>query len=513
MATKEIATVLYFFSTKEEMCFMKLKTRLTIACLSIILGPILLWSIVLFSFGSFKIHTYEQNFGVSISVDNLVNSAQTVNESTHALWEEMHVQAAKDAELFLDDNYLDTMNEQLKEKLSCLIIIKDGELIYNGGGQEGNLLARPLAQFDDGEDEDGRPVYINQPIRALVKPLSIQFSDGSAGMACIVTPLSALVPGFRSMVFEVLALVVLVMVVIVLLMIMWVYRGIKRPIDELRAATEQIASGNLDFTLEARGDDEISNLTRDFEQMRRQLKESEEQRNRYDNESRELISNISHDLKTPITTVKGYVEGIMDGVADTPEKMDRYIRTIYNKANDMDRLINELTFYSKIDTNRIPYNFVTLNVADFFDDCAEELSINLEDQKISFCYENLVDRTTQIIADPEQLKRVVDNIVGNSVKYMDKTERRIELRILDAEDFIQVELEDNGKGIAPKELASIFDRFYRADAARSSTGGSGIGLSIVRKIIEDHSGNIWAKSKLGQGTTMCIVIRKYRAPV
>ena len=91
--------------------------------------------------------------------------------------------------------------------------------------------------------------------------------------------------------------------------------------------------------------------------MRRRLKESTEEKNLMEKENRELISNISHDLKTPITAVKGYVEGIMDGVADTPEKMDRYVRTIYNKTNEMDHLINELTFYSKIDTNRIPYTF------------------------------------------------------------------------------------------------------------------------------------------------------------
>ena len=90
-----------------------------------------------------------------------------------------------------------------------------------------------------------------------------------------------------------------------------------------------------------------------------------------DKENKELISNISHDLKTPVTAIKGYAEGIMDGVADTPEKMDKYIRTIYNKATEMDRLINELTLYSKIDTNRIPYNFSTIPVSAYFDDCAK----------------------------------------------------------------------------------------------------------------------------------------------
>ena len=245
--------------------------------------------------------------------------------------------------------------------------------------------------------------------------------------------------------------------------------------------------------------------------MRQRLKESEEEKEKYDRENKELISNISHDLKTPITTVKGYVEGIMDGVADTPEKMDRYIKTIYNKANDMDRLINELTFYSKIDTNRIPYTFNKINVAEYFEDCAEEVCLDLEERGIQFTYENRVDRNTVIIADAEQMKRVINNIIGNSVKYIDKPKGKIQLRITDAGDFIQVELEDNGKGIAARDLPSIFDRFYRTDASRNSAqGGSGIGLSIVRKIIEDHGGKIWASSQLGRGTTLYFVIRKYQ---
>ena len=144
------------------------------------------------------------------------------------------------------------------------------------------------------------------------------------------------------------------------------------PLVKLKKATQNIKEGNLDFVLEVDGDDEFSELCRDFEEMRKRLKESAEEKVLMDKENKELISNISHDLKTPITAVKGYVEGIMDGVADTPEKIDRYVKTIYNKTNEMDHLINELTFYSKIDTNRIPYTFSKLNVEDYFSVIAQK---------------------------------------------------------------------------------------------------------------------------------------------
>jgi len=209
--------------------------------------------------------------------------------------------------------------------------------------------------------------------------------------------------------------------------------------------------------------------------------------------------------------VKGYVEGIMDGVADSPEKMDRYIRTIYNKANEMDRLINELTFYSKIDTNRMPYTFSKIKVANYFEDCIEELSLDLEAKNIEVAYFNYTEENTVIIADAEQLKRAINNIINNSVKYRDKERGYINIRIQDVGDFIQVEIEDNGKGIGAKELAYVFDRFYRTDTSRnSSQGGSGIGLSIVKKIIDDHGGKIWATSKETTGTVIHFVLRKYQ---
>ena len=292
---------------------------------------------------------------------------------------------------------------------------------------------------------------------------------------------------------------------------LWIYRSIAVPLVKLKKATKNIKEGNLDFVLEVEGNDEFSQLCQDFEEMRKRLKESTEEKILMDKENKELISNISHDLKTPITAVKGYVEGIMDGVADTPEKMDRYVRTIYNKTNEMNHLINELTFYSKIDTNRIPYTFSKLNVEDYFSDCAEELGLEMETRGIELVYANYVEKGVQVIADGEQIRRVIHNIVSNAIKYMEKPRGIIQLRVKDVGDFIQVEIEDNGKGIAAKDLPYIFDRFYRTDVSRnSSKGGSGIGLSIVKKIMEDHGGKVWATSRLGIGTIMYFVLRKYQ---
>lgn len=295
---------------------------------------------------------------------------------------------------------------------------------------------------------------------------------------------------------------------------LWIYRSVATPLVKLRKATQNIKDGNLDFVLDVEGADEFAELCRDFEEMRRRLKESAEEKLVLDKENKELISNISHDLKTPITAVKGYVEGIMDGVADAPEKMDRYVRTIYNKTVEMDHLINELTFYSKIDTNRIPYTFSKLNVEDYFSDCAEEVGLELETRGIQLCYANYVDSDVQVIADGEQIRRVIHNIISNAIKYMDKGKGMkgiIQIRVKDVGDFVQVEIEDNGKGIAAKDLPYIFDRFYRTDVSRNSAkGGSGIGLSIVRKILEDHGGKVWATSREDIGTIMYFVLRKYQ---
>ena len=290
----------------------------------------------------------------------------------------------------------------------------------------------------------------------------------------------------------------------------WINKDIYKPLKELSAAMQHIAEGDFDYRMTQAREDELGTLFENYEQMRLQLKENEEEKADNEKKSKELVSNISHDLKTPITSIKGYVEGIMDGVADTPEKMDKYIKTIYNKANDMDKLINELTTYSGIDSNKIPYHFHIINVSDYFSDCVEEVGLDLESKNIHLNYTNLAPADTCIVADPEQLKKVINNIIGNSIKYMGHNNGVIDIRILDEGESVKIEIEDNGKGIPAKDIGNVFERFFRSDASRNSMqGGSGIGLSIVKKIIEDHGGYVWATSKEGEGTCMHFVIRKY----
>ena len=244
-------------------------------------------------------------------------------------------------------------------------------------------------------------------------------------------------------------------------------------------------------------------------EMKKTLEDAAKEKQEFDAENRLLIRNISHDLKTPITAIKGYAEGIMDGVANTPEKREKYLRTIISKANDMDALIDELTLYSKIDTNRNPYELTMVNIQKFIEEYVSDIKDDLDNQNIELVYYSHLTKEEVVVGDKEQLRRVLNNIISNSVKYMDKKKGLIGIRLRDGDGFVTVEVEDNGKGIPKKDLPYVFDRFYRSDFSRNSnTGGSGIGLSIVKKIVEDHGGKIHATSDEGAGTVMHFTLKK-----
>lgn len=489
---------------------MKFKTRLLITSILIIVIPLLLTGVAFTFIGVYVVNS-EQEFGApGRNYISVAYTLETYNQMTEKVMLDVG-DTLRDTPGGIEDvEYLEKINDDLASKSSYIIVRKNNSIYYAGNNSAAEKIFNQLPEY--GSDiSDSKHGYFYNDIRKLVKQLDFEFQDGSEGSFFIVTKVSSLIS--RTMLVDMVLAFVLVLVLTSILLTKWMQNGVFKPIDQLNEAMQNIAEGNLEYRLESNGKGEIGELYRNYEDMRLRLKESTDEKFEHEKQNRELISNISHDLKTPITAVKGYVEGIMDGVADTPEKMDKYIKTIYNKANDMDRLINELTLYSGIDNNRIPYNFHRINVAEYFADCVEDIGLDLESKNIKLNYDDLVSPETQIIADPEQLKRVINNIIGNSVKYMDKKDGVIDIRILDEVDSIRVEIEDNGKGIAAKDLPNIFERFYRTDASRnSSQGGSGIGLSIVKKIIEDHGGYIWATSKEQEGTCMHFVIRKYQTP-
>ncbi|WP_040984961.1 sensor histidine kinase [Oceanobacillus jeddahense] len=286
-------------------------------------------------------------------------------------------------------------------------------------------------------------------------------------------------------------------------------KSIINPISKLSMGAKEISEGNLEYSVQSDKKDELGELANTFETMRLKLKEADKEQKRYEQNRQELIASISHDLKTPLTSIKGYVKGIQDGVANTTEKLDRYMDTIYRTANDMDGLIDELFLYSKLDLNRETFQFEKVDVYAFFADFIDELAFNLEKEQGKAVFLADPEEAYIVEADREKLRRVVMNIIQNSLKYIDKRPKEIQVNLTAEANKIVVEMKDNGSGISKEDIPYIFESFYRTDTSRNSaTGGSGLGLSIVRKIIQEHGGEIWAESEPGQGTSIYFTLKK-----
>lgn len=493
---------------------MDLKGRLKIAFIIIIMVPIVMMSLSGKLIIGYLSSSVQQTYDVDVDTDTIqliTNPLRILNQVTRRVYNQLKLCAIREPEKLENLEYIAELNSELKNKYSYLVMRKDREIIYIGTKKETDALEGILPEFGNHSTDMDGGIYIGDKNPVLIKQQDFYFSDGSEGSIFIITEVNVLMPQLKNSIIQIIVCMIMIINITAVILIVWLYRAILQPLNTLKMATNEMKCGNLNYSISGDPKDEIGQLCQDFEEMRIHMKELIEERLQYEQDSKELISNISHDLKTPLTAIKGYTEGIMDGIADTPEKMDKYLRTIYTKANDMSVLVDELSFFSKIDSNTVPYNFAILDANDYFTDCIEELSLDLEVKHIELSFVNKITSGIKISADAEQLKRVISNIVSNSVKYLDKERGHFEVRLNDMGDFIQVELEDNGAGIAKKDLPYIFDRFYRADASRNSKkGGTGLGLAIAKKIIEEHSGRIWAVSKEGEGTTICFTLPKYK---
>lgn len=416
-----------------------------------------------------------------------------------------------DLKLLAKNNPKQLLNEEQLKKIEQndigIVVRKDTNVVYASPTLDKQSLLKSLPGFEETNINTRDTIKIEDFFFTYVK-FDFYFSDRSEGSIFVLRKVSSYAELTRELFPTLFGLLLFLFIMIIGLLNYLVSRSIIRPISILKEGAKRIKSGDLNFEIKAISNDEIGQLNQTFEEMRIKLKESVNLQLQYEENRKELLSNISHDLKTPITSIIGYVEGIQDGVANTPEKMDKYLTTVYTKAKDLDALIDELFLFSKLDLQTVPFSFENVELVQYMKDFVEELHLDLLHQGIQIEL-HLKNKPMYVTADREKLKRVLANLISNCVKYMNKDEKHIAISLYEEIYDVTVQVTDNGYGIEPSALPYIFNRFYRAEKSRNSqTGGSGLGLAIAKQIIQEHDGDIWVTSEIEKGTSVYFSLKK-----
>lgn len=286
---------------------------------------------------------------------------------------------------------------------------------------------------------------------------------------------------------------------------------ISKPLNEISKGAEELSKGNLDYVINYEGTNELGKTAESLYEMTKKLQHSIEEQYNIEESRKEMIAGAAHDLRTPLTLIKGYVEGLMDGIANTPEKQKEYLETIHNATLNMEKLLDELLTVSRLETGKIELFPEAYNAKDFITEFYDNSIYPLEKREIKvFLDTSELDNDAYIMLDTERILRVFTNIFGNSIKYASKA-RGLELNITaqSDSDSVIITISDNGIGISKENLPHIFDMFFRADQARTRVSeGSGLGLAVCKEIIELHGGKIWATSVEGESTSIHILLNR-----
>ena len=277
----------------------------------------------------------------------------------------------------------------------------------------------------------------------------------------------------------------------------WIVWSIMKPLDVLKRGTKKIAEGDLDCEIDYHKQDEFGEVCEEFDIMRGQLKASVAERIQYEQYRRELIAGISHDLRTPLTSIKGYAEGLMDGIANTEEKRHRYYDAIHIRALDMEALVNSLSLFARLENRKHHYQLETVDMKVYLEDLLDGWKEEAEQKHVILLLNSEAVRT-QVQIDLQEMHRVFVNLFENSVKYRTKENSVIRITLENQGNQLEIRVADDGPGVQESELSKIFNSFYRGDESRTRPGsGSGLGLAIVKQIVEGHGGTIRAVNERG----------------
>lgn len=223
---------------------------------------------------------------------------------------------------------------------------------------------------------------------------------------------------------------------------------------------------------------------------------------------RNFIGNVSHELKTPIFNIQGFLETLLDGGLDDPQLTERYLQRAAKNAERLQIIVDDLLTIGKLESGKFTLDLETFDLKDFIDDVLEDMEISARERNIKLGFKEGAANHFMVKADMESIRKVLMNLIGNAIKYGNQN-GFAKIGCYDMADYILIEISDNGIGIAAEHLPHLFDRFYRIDKARTrQEGGSGLGLSIVKHIIEAHHQTINVRSTLDVGTTFAFTLAK-----
>jgi signal transduction histidine kinase len=282
-------------------------------------------------------------------------------------------------------------------------------------------------------------------------------------------------------------------------------KRIMRPINALADAAQRVEHGDLSTPIDYQGQDEFSAVCAAFDHMQSHLLEEREKNLAYEQARTDLVAGISHDLRTPLTSIKGYIKGLRDGVANTPEKQAQYLDVAYRKSCDMDRLLQRLFYFSRLETGNLPLFLVSTDLAAFVARFAKETQ-----EELAHLGGEVILTTDgaphPVLLDEEQMYRVLTNLKENALRYGGVAPLRLTLEVTGQEDRAVLRFADNGHGVPEEQLSHLFDQFWRGDQARGCGRGegSGLGLYIVKYILAAHGGSVQAHNDQGLVFTMTI---------
>lgn len=280
---------------------------------------------------------------------------------------------------------------------------------------------------------------------------------------------------------------------------------IMEPLDALADGAHRIRNNDLTRDIEYSGDAEFENVCCTFNEMRGAILAGQEKNRKYEKARTDMIAGISHDLRTPLTAVRGTIKGLLDGVALTPERQTKFLETAYRRTGDMALLLNQLFYLSKLETGNMPFDFKTIDICEFIANYVRGKQELLENGQAEITAE-IKECAGYVSVDPEQLQRIFDNLLENSRKYGNVEPLKMKISLERNKEGFCICFSDNGVGVPEEKLPFIFDEFYRGDESRNKKEGNGLGLYIVRYLTEAMGGSVRAEN--AGGLAVCLELRE-----